>query len=345
MLPRTVLLALLTALVSAQPALAQSRFEWKLKVGEKFYLEEVVEQDITVTLFGNPVQQKATTKRVSEFVVKALDSDGYVLEQEILSWHHVDKKPGGADMETHLEQYLGNSRFTIRLLRSGVIGRFGGYQDFMQRFNEVAGDEAKLVSQLLTEDALRSPLAMAFDVLPRRAVKQGDHFEKTIAIPLGPLGTCMARSIYTYQGDAKGLDQFSLKGEFTFEQGKRPVGDDNLKIVKLDLKSPGTTGSVAFDRATGRLVSCTMSLPMSGSMTMEGKGMKIDMLLEGSEKRTIRLTKTNPHNGSGTRLAPDPNTPFSDPRQLGAAGVRQTFSLPSSPPVRIDLPSPVKATS
>lgn len=301
MLRRMLLPALLIVLGSSLPAHAQVRFEWKFKAGEKFYVEEVVDQDHTITAFGKKIPQQSRTKRVSEFVVKSADADGYFLEQEILSWHTTSKRPGGADAETHLEQYIGNSRFTMRLLRSGVVVRFSGHKEFMERFSEIASDnDVKLFGKMLTEEALRSPLAIIFDVLPRRPVEPGAQYDKTIAVPVGPLGTCIARSKFTYEGPKRGLDEFDIKGTFTFEPGGKALGDGDIKITRVDLKSPGTKGSVTFDRARGRLVHSTFIIPLSGSMTMENNGKQIDVLLEGSESRTMRLTRTNPHNGSGT---------------------------------------------
>src|SRR5207248_1262318 len=93
-------------------------------------------------------------------------------------WHSVNKTGAGPDMETHLEQFLGNSRFTLRLLRSGALGRFTGYDAFIERFNEVAGEQDKLLAQLLTEEAIRSPLSLTFDILPRRRAPRALHVHR-----------------------------------------------------------------------------------------------------------------------------------------------------------------------
>jgi Family of unknown function (DUF6263) len=294
--------AILGCAALTSPVQAQVTLQWKFQVGEKFYLEEVVkhEQDIVAIVNGNEqapkkMKQKTVNTRISEFVVQEKDNEGYLLEQKVLRWHNVvEGSEPGTNQNQQLEKVLGNSTFTVRIARTGAVVDFGGYDAFMKQVQQSSPGELKLMRDILTREALRSPLALAFDVLSRREVKPGDRWQKTLTIPMGPIGNCVVQSQFTYRGETKGLDELAVKGDFSFQPPREDVDAGVLKITKLELKSSGLQGTVLFDRMSGRLVRRDLTMPISGTMTMESAGSQLDMTLDGTETRSIRLLKNNP---------------------------------------------------
>jgi hypothetical protein len=301
MFRRVAWFAILAGTLLASPVGAQVQLAWKFQVGDRFYLEETVKNEMSfvVVTNGNPqnpmkLQQTQTNKRVSEFVVKEVDKDGYVLEQKILRW--IDAKTGGPgpDTDTQLDKIVGNSVFTVRITHLGTVVKFDGYDNFMKQLKEASPGEAKFLMDALTRDALRSPIVLAFDLLSRREVTKGDRWMKTVGIPLGPLGNSRIENEFTYHGQAGGLEELAIKGTFTYQPPREDVDAGPVKILKLNLKSPGTNGKASFDRNAGRLVRLEVTTPINGIMVMEGGGNQIDMTLEGIETRTVRMLKTNP---------------------------------------------------
>jgi hypothetical protein len=289
--------ALLTCVALAPPASAQVSFRWQFQVGEKFYLEEVVQHEQTVTVAGVPVVQKLLNTRVSEFVVKGTDGEGFILEQKIVGWRNV-KNDGGDDGDT-LERVAGTGLFTYQITRKGVLGRMTGYEEFMKRLVNEFPNEAQILRDVLTPEAFRSSLVLAFDFLPGVSVRPGDRWEKAIAVPAGPFGHYLLRNQFTYKARTKGVDEFTSEGNFSFQPPREAGSFGGVKVSSIDFKSAGSRGTVRFDAEAGRLVRFEMVLPLSGSMKLEMNGNQIEVMLQGTETRTIRLLKTRPHIGPG----------------------------------------------
>jgi hypothetical protein len=296
---RCAALATLALTALAGPALAQEvNLQWKLNKGDKFYLEEKIVSETMVTVLGNKNTEKQTQHRISSFEVKSIQPDGtIVLEQRIESWKLkiVGGPPGTVDDGGKLlEQVFNGITFVVKMNKAGVITKFEGYDMVVQRVKQINPAEAEQFKQMATEDVLRSPLTMAFDVLPDKAVKKGDKWKKVNEVPMGTLGKFIFTTDLTYEGKGEGHDLISTKGVFTFQAGKGGDIGMGVKLLKMELTKNQQTGKVVFDAVKGRLVLKEISMPLAGTMTMEAMGLQLDVQLEGTENRTIRLHDKKP---------------------------------------------------
>ncbi len=292
LLPAAVLLGVVLAVPAV--ARAQTSLRWQLKAGEKFYVEEAIKADQNVTVMGMNLKQTTTTRRVSQFTVKAADAGGYQLEQKILTW--TAKQEGGAAPDDgKLDKVARGATFRIHLAPNGTLSRFQGYEDFLKKIGDQDANEAKVFRMILTEDAIKSPLEMIFSVLPAKAVKQGDQWQQKLKVPTGPMGTFLFDVDYKYRGAISGdLVEFAMRGKFEYKPPTKEVEGAPFTIKKADLKSTGSTGTVTFDARAGRLVRYTLTMPVSGSLTLEVMMNQLEMSLDGTETRTIRLLTKNP---------------------------------------------------
>jgi hypothetical protein len=286
-----VLTAALLGASLALPAAAraQTSLRWQLKAGEKFYVEEVVRAEQHVTVMDMKLNQKTTTRRVSLFTVKAADQKGFQLEQKILAWTAKQEAGSAPPDDGKLDKLARGAVFLVHLAPNGTLTSFQGYEDFLKKVGEQDTSEAKLFRMILTEEAIRSPLEMVFSVLPDKAVNPGDQWQHQLKVPTGPMGTFLFNVDYTFRNKKGDLAEIAAKGKFEYQPPRKDAEGAPFKVVKADLKSPGATGTVLFDARAGRLVEFTMKTPVSGSLKLEVMMNELEMGLEGTETRTIRL--------------------------------------------------------
>jgi hypothetical protein len=285
-------LALLLGL--ALPASGQTVLEWKLKEGEKFYLDESVVQKQRFEFMGKEVTQEALTRTISSFTVMKVTKDGMVLEKKVESW--TNKVVGGlAPMnDDKVSKLFKGLTFTFTLSPRGAVSGFAGYDNLVKRLRDLDEMEAKMVQLILSEQALKSTMDMAFGIVPDRAVRKGDQWQRQIVVPAGPIGTVKFDTRFTYQGPSPAGEEVSAHGTFTYELPKKDADALPFRVVKANFRSPGGKGTILYDASAGRLRSFEMNMPMSGSMTLDIAGNQIDMNFAADETRTVRLTAKNP---------------------------------------------------
>lgn len=278
---------------AATPAAAQVSLEWKFKAGDVFYLEEDTKSKFTAEVGGMKMPQEQTSVRVSRFTVKKRTREGVVLEQEILSW----TASNNGMAEDKLNEIFKGAKFTVTLAPDGSIRGFDGYKDVKKKLEDSDPVEGPLLAKILTEQVFKAPLEMVFSVLPDKAVKKGDKWEREIKASLGPIGSVKIKKEYSYVGPGRDGDVISSTGKMSFAVGQDDGGLP-FKITKLDLKAQALKGTVVFDRNAGRVVRYELQTPMTAEMTIEAGGNAIDLTMEGVENRAIRLHANNPLNKS-----------------------------------------------
>jgi hypothetical protein len=288
-------LALLFCASLAGPAFGQVNLQWKFKEGDKFYLEEKLTGETAVTVLGQKNIEKHTQQRLSSFVVKSVSADGYVMEQRIESWkmQTVGGFPGAMeDGGKFLDHLCKDAVFLVKITKAGVITKFEGHDKLLKKIAEANTPEAEQFKLMATEDVLRSPLVMAFDLLPEKMVNKGEKWRKVSDVTIAALGKFTFTTDFTLDGKGTG-DTITSKGTIAYVAGKGDLGM-GVKLVKIDLKKNEHTGKVVFDNDKGRLVSREMTMPLTGTLTIETQGQMLDLQLDSTETRTIRLHAKKP---------------------------------------------------
>jgi hypothetical protein len=291
---RIALSSLLLLAAGAGPAFAQVNMQWKLKEGDKFYLEEKIVGKIEVKAMGVSNSEEHSQTRLSSFVVKGRARDGFVLEQRIESWKTKMSAPGEDDANKLLDQLFKDVVFTIHLSPSGAVTRFDGFDQIVKKLAAIDPAEAKKFKALVNEELMRAPLSMVFDVLPTSPVKKGESWKRENVVPMGPMGTFKFASTYTYQATDKSREEIGTKSILTWQPPRGDAGDIGFKIVKMDLSRKEASGRLVFDSAKGRLVQQETTMPLAGTMTIEVQGMQVDVELDGTETRTMRISDKKP---------------------------------------------------
>jgi hypothetical protein len=290
------LASLLVGLAFTSTAAAQVNLHWKLKEGDTFFVEEKIGSKTAVTVSGTKSTEEQMQHRLSRFVVKNRTRDDIVLEQRIEWWKSkiVGGLAGDQDDTKLMEQLSKDIVFTIHLSPRGAITRFEGYDQFLKRLAAIDAAEAKKLGSVAGEDVLRAPLVQIFDILPADAVKKGQTWDHDSVVPMGPLGTFKLLTTFNYLGLRDGGEQIGTKASFSFSPRQADSADLGFKIQKLELTKKEATGEVVFDNIKGRLLRREMTLPLAGTMVIELMGTPIEVQLEGTETRTIRMTDKRP---------------------------------------------------
>jgi hypothetical protein len=293
MFRRSWLVAVLVLSVLALPASAQVTMQWKFSEGDKFFVEEVADMKMTISLMGKDIKQEQKTTQVSSYTVKKKTADSVVLVQKI---EGVDVKVQGGfggEMDKFMEKLKGAS-FTVTLSNDGKVTKFEGYDEFVK--NLAAGDEnvGKLLKMMINEETLKKSSEEVFAFLPSKAVSKGDSWKRDAVLPLGPFGSFKTASDYTYEGKETDGEKISYKASMTY---MAPKGDDGFglfKIVKGNLKTEGAKGNMIFDAEKGRLVRTNMASTIRGSLTMDVMGNQFDMDMMMEMSGTARVLNKNP---------------------------------------------------
>jgi len=286
---------LLLAGATAVPAQAQVTLEWKLKTGDKFFLEKVVTSKEAVKFAGQDVlTEKEETARDSFKVTQAND-DAIVLERKIESAKIKAQGPGAEILDKLSEKKVG-CLFTVSVNpRQRKVTKVEGVEAFLQK---TFGDNPQLRQMLggaLNEAVFAAEMEdLLTAYLPERPVKQGDKWKHKSTVPLGPLGSLAAENEYTYAGkksvDGKELDLIERTSTMKYVAPKKG-GALGLQVSKGDLRIDGAKGSVLFDAARGRLVQMDGRFTGKGTLSVSAMGQDFDLELELEQSLKARAVE------------------------------------------------------
>jgi len=264
----TYILAACLLFVTSAPA--QTALLWKFEKGQVFDVERAASQKQTVQINGKQFKQHGQSAWHVRLEVKKKQAANFVVLALLTKVEHY--MTGGADTETidpKLHEKMQGSSFTLTVTPNGRIVQLQGYEDFLRR---VAGmDKARLKALRVTlpESALREALVDLFGPLPQRSVAKGDVWQRGYVEPILHFGALRSTASYTYEGQSKDRERIAYTIQTNYEA---PPKDDKMapfRIVKGRIESDKATGTIAFDKAAGRLVEHDRTMLLRGTLTIE----------------------------------------------------------------------------
>jgi hypothetical protein len=264
--------------------------QWKLKAGDTFYNKTTVDMDQSIEVMGQKIPQKVSVKTVVRFKVKSADPKATVVEMTYLE-NKIDAQglPGA-----NIGDKLNNITFTATLNDKMEVTKLEGYDKFVEALAD--GDEAQkaLMKAMMPESAIRQAFSQTFVVGPGKPVAVGETWTRTDKVGLGPLGNVETKSEFKLtgvKGDAAAID---VKGDLTFKAGDGGDAGLPFKVTKADLKADKFSGAHTFDLKAGRVSASKVEMAMSGTMTIEAAGQKIDARLSQKMSTVSTVTDKNP---------------------------------------------------
>jgi hypothetical protein len=146
----------------------------------------------------------------------------------------------------------------------------------------------------MPETTIREAFGRTFVIAPAKPVGVGDTWTETDKFGLGPLGNIEVKSAMKLEGVKGDLATVGMKGDVAFKPGDG--GDIGLpvKFSKIDLKADNLTATHTFDMKTGRVAETKTDMELSGSITIEAAGMKVDATVKQKMKAVGVITEKNP---------------------------------------------------
>ena len=177
------------------------------------------------------------------------------------------------------------------------VTKIDGQKEFVANLAKANPQLKSLLDHILSEKALEQMADPVFAVVPDNGkVPDGGTWDRKSTLDMGPIGTY--DTVYKYKyGGTKGKEaKIGVTTELTY---KPPTGKGNeglpFKIMSADLKTkePGT-GEILFDTEKGRVASSTMTLLLTGRLTIEIAGMNTEVELNQKQDSTVKTMDTSP---------------------------------------------------
>src|SRR5260370_23623339 len=172
----------------AVPAQAQVQLQWKLKEGDKFYLESTGTTKQTMKIMGAPIQQEFDTTTVDSYKVVKKTSDEIVLEKKVEAMK-VKATGQGAEAADQMAQKVRGAVFTVTLdPRKNTVTKVEGAAEFVKKVFADNPLMQQTMAAMLNDESLRDEQQnILTGFLSNKPVTKGEKWTRKSRIPLGPL--------------------------------------------------------------------------------------------------------------------------------------------------------------
>jgi hypothetical protein len=308
------LVALLFVIGLGLPARGQDAVDlkWKFEKGKTFYQEVSTETKQDMTIMGmNIAQNQKQTFIFSWTPEQQNDKDkSWTIKQKI-EGVKMDIQIGGspitfdstkdATSSNPLADFfkaIVGTEFKITLGADGKVSKIDGREEFIKKLVQTNPQMQTLLTQILSDEALKQMADPAFGSVPGHPVKKGDSWERKSTLNMGPIGSYESTYKYTYEGpDEKDKNLHKVKIDTTLKYVPPPPGSSSslpFKVIKAQLDSKDPTGSLVFDTAKGRVASSNMNIKLEGKLDIEISGQSSEVQLKQSQTTTVKTSDENP---------------------------------------------------
>jgi hypothetical protein len=284
--------ALLLVAGLASPAAAQAPIEWKLKVGDQFYLRNVTITKQTLKALKKDVPQNSEQTVVLGFKVEEKSGENLVLKETV---EEVTIKPEKGDPVS--DSKLVGASFLLTVSPKWEILKFDGYDKLIDK---LAGDDPAVRTALtatLPEEVFKKTVREAMAFLPDRPVKDGDKWERTVDEPLGPLGSLSETRTYKLAGKedvgGKKVDKITFTTAVTYKAGKK-VENLPFYAVSGQMEVKEGNGTVHFDAAASQLVQIKSDLKLVGKIVLSVSDTNVQTEVEQEQSTVVTVLKEKP---------------------------------------------------
>lgn len=291
---------------SAAGTLTQSsepvEMKMKWEVGKRYEQRMEMTQASAVTIPGSPQAVQQETKQTQDYAVtvqKERDGGGRELEMEVLGMKLTTKAAGNTVLafDSTKSDDAGNPAapmlrkmvgMRLKLLTdgSGKIESVEGLQEAMDRITSGASAMEKgMIQGMMSEDNIKEMYSAALG-LPDKTVKPGDSWPLKIEVALGPLGTLVMNSQYTFKGWDQHNDHKCALLEFT---GTLSAADTGAAANPMSIEGGKTSGKIWFDPALGMEIDRLTQESMTVKVTAQGQKVTTKVNAK-SENKLVKIT-------------------------------------------------------
>ena len=265
-------------------------------MGKTFYMIMNTKTIEDMIVLGQKVSQAQDVTYYFSFTPLERDKDlNWKIKQRIEGLK-MEVEIGGNNIPSDFYKALIGSEFMLTMDKNMKITKIQGGGEFLKKLVKENPQAEPLLKIILSDEALKQMSDPAFSVVPDKSVKKGDSWTKTAVLNVGPIGTFDTNYKYTYEGSEENkLRKIKLNITLKYNSpDPNAVGVLPFKIMKADLTSKESNGSILFDSTKGRVVSSDMTMHLTGTLTIEIGGAASDVTLDQTQTTKIKTTVENP---------------------------------------------------
>jgi len=275
------------------PATAQEMLTWKFTTDDVFFVEEVVIQKQSVTIADRTDTKETKQTTITRYQVLDVSPNGDV-DLEITIDSIIDE--GG--QPTAIARRIAGSKFGMTLGADGKLSRFDGYASFVKRVANGNVQFERLFQSVLNEDTLRQTMVQLLTAVPRKSVQRGQSWQQKQSLNVGPFGTLNVDRTFEHKGvaDRDGISvvDLELRGVAEYQLPDPNTSRLPFKISQGSLQVDQFRGTGTYDLARQRLNQLSVTLHVSGSLTISVGPQKAELTIDQSQSSTLRVLDKSP---------------------------------------------------
>lgn len=282
---------------TATSSFAETKLEHKVNEGDKYTTQTISTVDQTLTIVGMETKMKAENIATVEAVVGKRDGEGKISVKEKLKSMQINIKgtagdygfdsvnpdeAGASPLEVMrpIHKVLATRTVTTTFDKDNRVAEIKADADALAQLPE---EVRALAKGQFDPDNLKEAANKLRDVLPKKAVKQGDSWERTNEADFGGGQMMEFKTKYTYEGTVESggrtlhkITSETLTAELSINaDSPLPI---SLKESKLTVKE--SKGLILFDNKKGRTVENTESVHIVGKLTFAANGQDLPAELD-----------------------------------------------------------------
>jgi hypothetical protein len=302
----------LALLLLFAPAFAQdggTKLAWKFEKDKTFYQTMTTTTEQTMKVMGSDIKQKQEQTFYFSWTPVKQDGDNWDIDQKIegvkmrieiggqpIEYDSTKEQPTSSALSEFFKQLVG-TKFTLTVDKNFKVTAIKGRDDFLKKLTGANPSMEQLLKQILSEDALKEMADPTFAAIPNKEVKKGDTWEKNSKLDMGPIGKYENTYHYTFDGpDKDKKNKITVKTDlkYTAPNDNTASGGLPFKIKSADLKSENATGTILFDADKGRVDESSMSVTLTGKLSIEIGGQATAVDLNQTQTTKVTTSDSNP---------------------------------------------------
>jgi hypothetical protein len=257
---------LAAVLLFTSSALGQTPLAWKFAEGQVFDVERSAMQKQTVEVKGKQFKQERKSVWHVRLEMREKKADALIILATLTKVEH--QLVVGADAERidpKLHEKMWGSKFTLRVTPAGRIVEMQGYEHFLSKLADRDAGRLKSLQVTFPEATLKEALADLFGPLP---VEKEIAWQREYVESIPHFGLLRSTAKYEHVGTRKGRELI----DYTIQSKYELLKEDKtglFHVVKGSIDSEKAMGTIAFDRAAGRLLEHERIQRLHGMLTIE----------------------------------------------------------------------------
>ena len=293
------------------PAAGDNPLAWKFTKDVPFYQEMTTKTIQNIKVQGLDVGQNQEQTFYFKFEPIKQEGDAWVVKQTIegvkmkidiagspVSYDSTNEAaPGGTN--TALSEFfkaLKGSQFTLTIGKDMTVQKVEGREEFIKKLIQSNKQLEQLLNKILGEEAIKQMADPTFGVVPPTAKKVGESWNKTVKLSLGPLGNYENTYSYTYKAQNGDIADIDVKVALKYTPPAPDQGGETLPFkikggkIEQTPDDKSNKGTVKFNTKTGRIESSTVSVKMSGSLTLDIGGTTTEVSLTQDQSTDVKTS-------------------------------------------------------